>query len=314
MIQKNSVKAIMGENQILQQLNHPLIITMDFAFQDKENLYVLMKNYNGGDLRFHIIKHRVFNELQTKFLAACIVSALEYTHRKNILHRDIKPENLVFDDKGYLHLTDFGIAKYWRAQNAENTSGTPGYMAPEVLCHKNHSFSVDFYALGIIVYECMAGRRPHVGKSRKEILDQVMAKQAVMKETMAIGSWSPEAFDFCNRLIQRKRERRLGEQGVAEIKNHPWFAGFDWEGLVNKTLVAPFVPNTHDCNFDKKNSAKPDDKFDAKDLQMLRKKEVQGMFSGYEYNSLRTISFEKRSDVSLKQLEELAQSRTTNTS
>ncbi len=305
----------MSENRILQQLSHPLIITMDFAFQDRENLYVLMKNYDGGDLRFHIIKHRVFSEQQTKFFAACIISSLEFIHRKSIIHRDIKPENLVFDERGYLHLTDFGIAKYWRTQNAENTSGTPGYMSPEVLCHKNHSFSVDLYALGIIVYECIAGRRPHIGKSRKEILDQVMAKQAVLKPNMALGTWSSEALDFCNRLIQRKTERRLGDQGMFEVKGHPWLKDFDWASLQEKTLEAPYIPNTHDINFDRHNTMKPDEeKVDAKDLQMLRKKEVQELFNGYEYDSLKTISFEKRQDSLIKGQEQLSQSRTTNTS
>ncbi len=305
----------MSENCILQQLSHPLIISMDFSFQDRENLYVVMKNYTGGDLRFHLIKHRVFNEQQTKFFAACIISSLDYIHRKSIIHRDIKPENLVFDDRGYLHLTDFGIAKYWRTQNAENSSGTPGYMAPEVLCHKNHSFSVDLYALGIIIYECIAGRRPHVGKTRKEITDQVMAKQAVLKKNMIIGTWSEEALDLCNKLIQRKRERRLGDHGVFEVKAHPWFKNFDWTSFDKKIPEAPFIPKIHEFNFDKQNAMKADEeKLNAKDLEMLRSKDVQDLFNGYEYDMLKSISFEKKQNSISKNSDQLATNRTTNTS
>lgn len=84
--------------------------------------------------------------------------ALEYLHVNNIIHRDLKPENLVLDDKGYVRLTDLGIARVWKAENSADTSGTPGYMAPEVMCHQNHGIAVDYFALGVITYEFMLGR------------------------------------------------------------------------------------------------------------------------------------------------------------
>lgn len=88
----------------------------------------------GGDLRYHIARNRKFSEEETKFFIGCLVQALETVHGCSIIHRDIKPENLVFDSEGYLKLTDFGIARCWSADNASETSGTPGYMAPEVMC------------------------------------------------------------------------------------------------------------------------------------------------------------------------------------
>ena len=150
---------------------------MQYAFQDRENLYLVMDLLSGGDLRYHIARHRKFNEEQTKFFIACIIVALEYVHGKCILHRDIKPENLVFDDKGYLRVTDFGIARIWNPDNSKETSGTPGYMAPEVMCRQNHGVAVDYFAVGVIGYECMMGKRPYVGKTRKEIRDHILAKQ-----------------------------------------------------------------------------------------------------------------------------------------
>jgi serine/threonine protein kinase len=118
----------------------------------------VMDLLTGGDLRYHIARHRKFTEEQTKFFIGCIIVSLEYIHGKSILHRDIKPENLVFDDKGYLRVTDFGIARIWNPENSKETSGTPGYMAPEVMCRQNHGVAVDYFAVGIIGYECMMGR------------------------------------------------------------------------------------------------------------------------------------------------------------
>jgi serine/threonine kinase 32/serum/glucocorticoid-regulated kinase 2 len=113
---------------------------------------------SGGDLRYHISRNRRFSEEQTRFFIACIILSLEYIHNKSIIHRDIKPENLVFDDRGYLRVTDFGIARIWNPDNSKETSGTPGYMAPEVMCRQNHGVAVDYFAIGVIAYECMIGR------------------------------------------------------------------------------------------------------------------------------------------------------------
>ena len=104
----------------------------------------------GGDLRFHIAHQKTFSEMQTKFFISNMLLALEYIHSQNIIHRDIKPENLVLESTGYLRITDFGVAKINEIDNSSETSGTPGYMAPEVILVQNHSFPSDFFALGVI--------------------------------------------------------------------------------------------------------------------------------------------------------------------
>ncbi|CAD8144572.1 unnamed protein product [Paramecium octaurelia] len=141
-IAKKSVQSVMNELQLLSQLKHNFIINMQAAFQDRDNLYLVMDLLTGGDLRYHLCKQRKFTEEQTKFFVVCIIVSLEYLHVNGILHRDVKPENLVFDDKGYLKLTDMGIARQWKPENAQDTSGTPGYMAPEVMCSKNFNFQI----------------------------------------------------------------------------------------------------------------------------------------------------------------------------
>ena len=110
-IDKKSIKSIKSELDLLSGMESPFIVNMHFAFQDKENLYLVMDYLSGGDLRFHISRHKKFSEEQTRFFICCVILSLEYIHSNNIIHRDIKPENLVLEKNGYLRVTDFGIAK-----------------------------------------------------------------------------------------------------------------------------------------------------------------------------------------------------------
>jgi serine/threonine protein kinase len=174
---KRSVDSVINERIILSELKHPFLVNMYYAFQDRENLYVCLDYMSGGDLRYHINKKKKFTEEQTKFFVGCLLQAFDYFHKRNIIHRDIKPENIVLDELGYLRITDFGIARHYKKENSQETSGTPSYMAPEVLCKQNHTFAVDYYALGVIAYECMMGKRPYSGKTRQEIRDQMFQKQ-----------------------------------------------------------------------------------------------------------------------------------------
>ena len=138
---------------------------------------------------------------------------------------------MVIDDDGYVRITDFGIARIWRPENAQDTSGTPGYMAPEVMCRQNHTTAVDYFAVGVMAYECMYGRRPYVGKSRKEIRDHILSKQVQIKKGEVPRGWSIEAADFINKMIQRKPTNRLGNNGALEVKSHPWLRDFPWQDL-----------------------------------------------------------------------------------
>ena len=195
---------------------------MLYAFQDREAIYLVMDYLPGGDLRYHLGRKRTFKEDETRnvflhflkpgvivlltdkpieFMIACIVLGLEYIHASGILHRDIKPENLIFDADGYLRITDFGIARNWNPENASETSGTPGYMAPEVMCKQNHGIAVDYFAVGVVTYECITGRRPYQGKTRKEIREQILLKQACLRKTDLSEPYSNEALDFVNAVI-----------------------------------------------------------------------------------------------------------------
>ena len=253
-IDKKSINSIIYERELLSRINHPLIINLQYAFQDYNNLYLVLDLLTGGDLRYQIGHHRrqYFTEVQTKFFISCIISALYYIHNNNIIHRDIKPENLVFDNKGYLHITDFGIAKFKSKNNKNETSGTPGYMAPEVMKGMNHTGSVDYFAVGVITYELMMGKRPYLGKSRKEIKEQMMSKQIYLDADMIPMGWSEEAADFINQIMIRKDVKRLGFYNELDIQNHPWFYDINFDKIIKKEFVSPFLPKINHDNYDKK--------------------------------------------------------------
>ena len=263
-IDKKSIKSINSERELLSELYSPFIVNMHYAFQDKEYLYLVMDLLPGGDLRYHISIHKKFSEEQTRFFICGIILSLEYIHSKNIIHRDIKPENLVLDEKGYIRLTDFGIAKKNLEDNSSETSGTPGYMSPEVINSKNHSFPADYFALGVIGYEFMKGERPYKGKNRKEIKDQINERQAeiTMKEIIKNNyesiesinegdNWSKESISFINHLLRRNPKERLGYKSINELKEHLWLKYYPWNLMYNKTLPSPFIPNDKG-NFDEK--------------------------------------------------------------
>ena len=263
-IDKKSIKSINSERDLLSELYSPYIVNMYYAFQDKEYLYLVMDLLSGGDLRYHISIHKKFSEEQTRFFICGIILSLEYIHSKGIIHRDIKPENLVLDAKGYVRLTDFGIAKKIKEDNSNESSGTPGYMSPEVLNSKNHSFPADYFALGVIGYEFKKGERPYKGKNRKEIKDKINKEQIQLTMNEQIKNnyqdidninsgenWSKESINFINNLLMRNPEERLGYKGINELKQHLWLKYYPWNLIKNKALPSPFIPSDSG-NFDDK--------------------------------------------------------------
>ena len=169
-------------------------------------------------------------------------------HANKIIHKDIKPENLVFDDKGYLKINDFGIAKIYKEKNYKENGGTPGYISPEVLIGQNHSYTADYFAIGVMGYEFMLGHRPYKGKNKMEVKCDILSRQAQIKYEDKPDDWSSESVDWINRLIQRKKEKRLGVNGINEIKMHKWYSIFNWAELYFQKLKSPFIPEKLDFN------------------------------------------------------------------
>ena len=288
-IKKNSVKNINNEKKFLSILHNPFLVNMICSFQDNDNLYLVMDLLLGGDMRFHINKRAIYNrkkdEKQLKFIAGCVLVGLNYIHENQIIHKDIKPENLVFDSRGYIHITDFGISKVFHPDNGKENSGTPGYMAPEVLFNKDHNYSVDFFSLGVCLYELLMGKRPYHGSNKKDLRKDIVSRQARIREdNIPDGFVKSDTFfdcaNFINSLLERKKEKRLGYNGFEEIRNHPWLIDFNWEDLVNKKIYPVFIPPVGDNNYDKKYCNEPEKIGDE------TQNEYEAIKSKIDYNKL----------------------------
>ena len=242
-IDKKSEALIMYERDLLVRMNHPFISSLKFAFQDEDKLYLVMDLLTGGDLRFHLYKNKCFNEIQTKFFIACVILALEYLHKNKIIHHDVKPENLILNTKGYVKLSDFGIARIYRENNSEDISGSPGYIAPEILNEENHSYTSDYFSLGVVTYEFMKGERPFAGKTRREIREKIMKRDFVLTKKDLPPGWSIDSADFINKLLKKEQNLRLGSRGIDEIKSHSWLKYFNWKDLYLEKMTPPFVPS-----------------------------------------------------------------------
>ena len=290
-ISRRSEENIMGERNILSKIHHPFIVNIYFSFQDYDNLYLLMDLLTGGDLRYHLTHKKpcVFNEYQTKFFISNIILALEYLHNQKIIHRDIKPENLVLDINGYVRLTDFGIAIINKDDNnIKESSGTAGYMAPEVMLQTGHSYPADFFALGVIGYEFMIGNRPYYGKNSKQIKEFILSYQAKIKYNNMKKGWSENSKDFINRLLQRRPIKRLGYSGIKELKNHLWLKDIDWDLLKKKKIKAPYLPKEGKEYFDKKYCQ--DEKTNEKYKNLININGYQHAFENYTFININYIT------------------------
>ena len=284
---KNSVKSVANERKFLEIFDYPLLCNMHYAFQDNDNLYLVLDYLSGGDLRYHFFDKPVFTEIESKFVTICTILSLEYIHKKNIVHRDLKPENLVFDSIGYLHLTDFGIsAEIKSSKGLTSTSGTPGYMAPEVLFSQSHDFSVDYYGLGIIVYELMMGDRPYYGIEKKEIKEQLLSKNIKLKKENLPDGWDDiSVLDFINGLLKRKKSKRLGKNGINEIKNHPWLKNVEWSFYENKAIESPFhFSSSENFNVEYANRVDDDSIYEGKKNEYIDLINQMGVYDNFYYN------------------------------
>ena len=296
-IDKKSQKSVLFERELLSRIRNSFIVNLIYSFQDSENLYLVMDFLKGGDLRYHICKNRYITEEQTKFFLGCLILGLEYIHSLNLIHRDIKPENLLMDSRGYLRITDFGISSIYQnnKKNAYDTSGTPGYMAPEVITGNNHCKVVDYFAMGIIGFELMMGERPYKGNSRKEIKEQMIMFQVEIKEDDIPLGWSVEAANFFNKLLIREPENRLGYNGINEIKNDEWFFGLSFKDLYRKKVISPYLPFAEEnfdkkyCNYEEKNSLMTIERYN----EIMNSSLYEKIFINYTYYPLADINYEK---------------------
>lgn len=249
-IKLKQIDHVRHERQILADLSgHPFITNFVASFSDHTFLYLLLDYIPGGELFTYLRKFRRFDEDMARFYAAEIVLVLEYLHEKQggVAYRDMKPENLLLDAEGHIKLVDFGFAKRLGNNNDEHATetytlcGTPEYLAPEVIHNKGHTTAVDWWALGILIYEFLTGYPPFWHQNPIEIYKQIVEKPVVFPQDPPI---SDEAKDIIRQFCTVDRSRRLGNisGGAAKVKAHPFFANVDWDAMIQRRHRGPIIP------------------------------------------------------------------------
>lgn len=250
-IKLKQVEHIKAEKSILSRIAHPFIVNLYTAFQDEKNLYMLMEYVIGGELFSQLRKVGRFSNETARFYAAEIVLALEYLHSKNIVYRDLKPENLLIDREGHIKITDFGFAKVVE-DRTWTLCGTPEYLAPEIIQSKGHGKAVDWWALGILIYEMLAGYPPFFDENPFGIYQKILAGKIEFPRHFDVN-----AKDLIKKLLTADRTKRFGclKEGANDIKKHKWFKGIEWDRVFQRKVKPPYIPafkSPNDTsNFDK---------------------------------------------------------------
>jgi len=238
-IKLKQVEHVKNEKNILQEIQHPFLLSLIWSYKDQTNLYLMFPYVCGGELFTYLRMAGTFPLTTTLFYTAEIVSAFSYLHSHNIVYRDLKPENILLDRDGHIIISDFGFSK--RVPDKTWTlCGTPEYLAPEILQSKGHNKAVDWWALGILIYEMLAGYPPFFDENPFVIYEKILAGE--------IG-WPQQvdglAKDLVKKLLEHDRTKRLGnmKMGAEDVKNHKFFQGLDWLCVLNRKLVPPIVPS-----------------------------------------------------------------------
>jgi len=237
-IRLKQVEHVKNEKNILKEINHPFLVDLTWSSKDKSFLYMLFPYVSGGELFSYLRSAGRFNSATTFFYSAEIVSALDYLHSLSVVYRDLKPENLLIDRDGHLKITDFGFAKRI-SDRTWTLCGTPEYLAPEIIQSKGHNRAVDWWALGILVYEMLAGYPPFFDDNPFGIYEKILSGKIEWPRHI-----DPVAKDLIKKFLVQDRTKRLGnmKNGTEDVKRHRWFKSVDWEEVYYKQLKPPIIP------------------------------------------------------------------------
>lgn len=240
LVKKRQIERTRTERKVLSVVSHPFIMKLHYAFQTDDKLYLVLDYCPGGELFFHLSRFRRFPERVARFYAAELLLAIGHLHKRGIIYRDLKPENVLLDADGHVKLGDFGLAKAgikhpW--EGAASMCGTPEYMAPEVLSQEGHGFGVDYWGLGMLVYEMMTGLPPWYTTDRAKLFRRL--KSAPLE----IPSYfSGQSANCVGALLDRNPRRRLGVTGIRTAMEHEFFRSISWKALYARRVEAPVRP------------------------------------------------------------------------
>ncbi|CAO3657371.1 unnamed protein product [Mucor hiemalis] len=237
-IRLKQVEHTNNEKHILESVAHPFLVNMWGTFQDSNNLYMVMDYVPGGELFSVLRRSQRFPDHVAKFYAAEVILAIEYLHSKDMIYRDLKPENLLLDAQGHIKITDFGFAKYvpditW------TLCGTPDYLAPEIIQSKGYGKAVDWWSLGVLIYEMLAGYPPFFDDDHLKLYEKILACKIKWPQY-----FDANGKDLLKRLLTPDLTKRFGnlKAGSDDIKRHGWFTGVDFNRILARQIRAPYVP------------------------------------------------------------------------
>ncbi|KDQ61652.1 hypothetical protein JAAARDRAFT_54998 [Jaapia argillacea MUCL 33604] len=253
-VKMKAVANIVQERRLLEEIDHPFVVNLRYAFQDDENCFFVLDLMLGGDLRFHLERLGSLPEETVRYYVAEISSALSFLHENRIIHRDLKPDNILLDERGHAHITDFNIAVHYSERRLlTGVAGSMAYMAPEILAKRGYTYTIDWWSLGVCAYELIFGRRPFRGKTNSDLTHSI-SKDPLRYPEDAESRCSRAGLQALKGLLDRDPARRLGckphGEGFQELRRHPWFRTIDWDTLDTKEQTAPFIPDSKKANFD----------------------------------------------------------------
>nr|XP_057926190.1 serine/threonine-protein kinase N1-like [Doryrhamphus excisus] len=254
-LMRDEVDSLMSEKRILEMINvsrHPFLVHLHGCFQTGEHVCFVMDYLPGGDLMIHI-HNRAFSEAQTRFYSACVVLALEFLHLNKIIYRDLKLDNLLMDADGFVRMTDFGLCKEGMGHGDRTATfcGTPEFLAPEVLTDDDYTRAVDWWGMGVLIYEMLVGQSPFLGEDEEEVFDSI-----VNDDVQYPPALPADAVTIIQKLLKKNPLKRLGagERDASELKGEEYFQDVDWDALLAKKVKPPFLPSIKDwadvSNFD----------------------------------------------------------------
>jgi serine/threonine protein kinase len=236
-IKHKQLNHIINEVHLMSIVKHPFITELVGHFQDENRVYMVMEFVSGGELFTLLRNERIFNVHTTIFYTAELVCVLQYLHGLKIVYRDLKPENVLIAADGHIKLCDFGLSKIVQ-DRTWTMCGTAEYLAPEIIENAGHGLSVDWWALGVIVYEMLAGHPPFSADTPYQTYQRICAANFSFEPT-----FDKKAKDFVSALLQKDRRKRLGcgKGGAKQVKTHRFLMGIDWAALQNLQAQVPYL-------------------------------------------------------------------------
>ncbi|XP_077257087.1 serine/threonine-protein kinase N isoform X3 [Temnothorax americanus] len=286
-IARDEVESLLSEKRIFEVANttrHPFLVNLFACFQTEAHVCFVMEYAAGGDLMMHIHAD-VFGEPRAVFYSACVVLGLQYLHENRIIYRDLKLDNLLLDTEGYVKIADFGLCKEGMGfgERTGTFCGTPEFLAPEVLTDTTYTRAVDWWGLGVLIFEMLVGESPFPGDDEEEVFDSIVNDEVRYPRFLSL-----EAIAIMRRLLRKNPDRRLGssERDAEDVKKQAFFRHIAWDDLLLRRVKPPFVPVIHSVedvsNFDEEFTSEKPQLTPPKDPRPLSDLE-QGLFKDFTY-------------------------------